>query len=221
VKDWFRFAAILAILAGQVALAQTATPPTTPAPHKAKTPPKVTTTSAWAPDVQQTLNVSATDFTAVGLNKLSKAQLQALEVAVRNDPNKHLLTCPASGTVPAGRIHVFLTVAGDDSTGAIAGQIKQSVSSLSGVDLVDKPAQADRTLHVVIQEQTTAKRTIGFTASYLTGTPCIETVAGNVKDIELKGTLGTYTDAKGAGLATDLAGMLDHDLQPLRQTGTH
>jgi hypothetical protein len=226
VKDWFGFAVSLAILAGQVALAQTATSPATPTatpvPHKAKsTPPKATTTAVWAPDVQQALNVSATDFVAVGLNKLTKAQLQALEVAVRNDPNKHLLTCPASGTVPAGRIHVFLTVAGDDSTGAIAGQIKQAVSSLSGVDLVDKPAQADRTLHVVIQEQTTAKRTIGFTASYLTGTPCIDTVAGNAKDIELKGTLGTYTDAKGAGLAMDLAGMLDHDLQPLRQSGTH
>jgi hypothetical protein len=226
VKDWFSFAASLAILAAQVALAQTATPPATPpatpVPHKAKSAPSKTTTNAvWAPDVQQTLNVSATDFAAVGLNKLTKAQLQALEAAVRNDPSKHLLTCPASGTVPAGRIHVFLTVAGDDSTGAIAGQIKQAVSSLSGVDLVDKPAQADRTLHVVIQEQTTAKRTIGFTASYLTGTPCIETVAGKVSDIELKGTLGTYTDAKGAGLATDLAGMLDQDLQPLRQTGTH
>ena len=227
VKDGFGFAASLAvvILAGHVTLAQTTTPPVTPsatpAPHKAKSTPKTTTTAVWAPDVQQALNVSATDFAAVGLNKLTKAQLQALEVAVRNDPNKHLLTCPASGTVPAGRIHVFLTVAGDDSTGAIAGQIKQAVSSLSGVDLVDKPAQADRALHVVIQEQTTAKRTIGFTASYLTGTPCIETVAGKATDIEMKGTLGTYTDAKGAGLAMDLAGMLDQDLQPLRQAGTH
>ena len=197
------------------AVAQTTAPP-----HRAKTPSKATT-AVWTPEVQQTLGVSAGDFTAVGLNKLSKPQLQALETAVRNDPAKHLLTCPASGTLPAGRIHVFLTVAGDDSTGAIAGQIKQAISSLSGVDLVDQPAQADRTLHVVIQEQTTSKRTIGFTASYLTGTPCIETVAGKVKDIELKGTLGTYTDAKGAGLAMDLAGMLDHDLQPLRQTGTH
>ncbi len=231
-KDRFSFAASLAatVLAlpltlAQATWAQTATtpaaPPATPVPHKPKAAPKPTTTSLWTPDVQQALNVSATDFVAVGLNKLTKAQLQALEAAVRNDPNKHLLTCPASGTLPAGRIHVFLTVAGDDSTGAIAGQIKQAISSLSGVDLVDQPAQADRTLHVVIQEQTTSKRTIGFTASYLTGTPCIETVAGKVKDIELKGTLGTYTDAKGAGLATDLAGMLDQDLRPLRQTGTH
>jgi hypothetical protein len=228
VKDRVGFAASVAVitLAGQLTLAQTATPPqaaTPPRPpvvHKAKVTPKVVT-AMWDTDVQQVLNVSAMDFAAVGLNKLTKAQLQALETAVRNDPTKHLLTCPASGTVPAGRIHVFLTVAGDDSTGAIAGQIKQAISSLSGVDLVDRPNQADRALHVVIQEQTTSKRTIGFTASYLTGTPCIETVAGNPKDIELKGTLGTYTDAKGAGLATDLAGMLDQDLQPLRQPPTH
>jgi hypothetical protein len=36
----------------------------------------------------------------------------------------------------------------------------------------------------------------------------------------LKGTLGTYTDAKGSGLATDLAGMLDQDLQPLRSAAS-
>jgi hypothetical protein len=231
VKDRFSFTASLAatvfaatLVLAHVTWAQTAappaTPPTTPAPHKAKPAPKPTTT-LWTPDVQQALNVSATDFVAVGLNKLTKAQLQALETAVRNDPSKHVLTCPASGTLPAGRVHVFLAVAGDDSTGAIAGQIKQAISSLSGVDLVDRPNQADRTLHVVIQEQTTAKRTIGFTASYLTGTPCIESFAGKLTDIELKGTLGTYTDAKGAGLATDLAGMLDQDLRPLRQTATH
>ena len=229
-NDRFKLAAnvVAMILSGQVmfshsAAAQTPTPPAAaaPAPHKAKPTPKTSNNAVWAPDVQQTLNVSATDFAAVGLNKLTKAQLQALEAAVRTDPTRHLLTCPASGTTPIGRIHVLLTVAGDDSTGAIAGQIKQAITSLSGVDLVDHPAQADRTLHVVIQEQTTSKRTIGFTASYVTGTPCTESVAGKLTDIELKGTLGTYTDAKGAGLATDLAGMLDHDLQPLRQTATH
>jgi hypothetical protein len=35
--------------------------------------------------------------------------------------------------------------------------------------------------------------------------------------VELKGTLGSYTDAKGLGLAQDLAGMLDEDLQSLRK----
>jgi hypothetical protein len=127
-----------------------------------------------------------------------------------------LLTCPASGTVPAGRIKIFVTVAGDDSTGVIATAIRQSVGSLSGVDVVDSAAQADRALHVVIQEQTINKRTIGFTASYLTSTPCSEEIAGKKTDVELKGTLGTYTDAKGPDLAKDLAGMLYQELQPLR-----
>jgi hypothetical protein len=195
---------------GQFALAQTATP------HKPRTSAKVPM-AVWSPDVQKTLGVSSEDFKTYGLNKLTQPQLTNLENSIKPDPNKHLLTCPASGTVPSGRIRVLLTVAGDDSTGAIAGQIRQAVSSLSGVDVVDTAAQADRTLHVVIQEQTTAKRTIGFTASYLTGTPCTDLIGGKKTEVELKGTLGTYTDAKGAGLATDLAGMLDQDLQPLRR----
>jgi hypothetical protein len=46
-------------------------------------------------------------------------------------------------------------------------------------------------LHVVIQEQTAAKRTIEFTASYLTGTPCTEEMGNAKTDVELKGALGT------------------------------
>jgi hypothetical protein len=107
-------------------------------------------------------------------------------------------------------------VAGDDSTGAIATSIKEAVGSLSGVDMVDSAAAADRALHVVVQEQTVNKRTIGFTASYLTATPCSEEIGGKKTDVELKGTLGTYSNAKGPGLAKDLAGMLDQDIQPLR-----
>jgi hypothetical protein len=171
----------------------------------------------WTPDVQQTLGNSASDFNVAGLNKLSKTQLTMLENSARPDPKKHLLTCPASGTAPAGRIRVWLTVAGDDSSGLIAGQIRSAIGSLSGVDVVDSAATADRVLNIVIQEQTTAKRTIGFTASYLTGTPCTEEIAGKKTDVELKGTLGSYTDAKGLGLAQDLAGMLDQDLQSLRR----
>jgi hypothetical protein len=68
----------------------------------------------------------------------------------------------------------------------------------------------------VVQEQTVNKRTIGFTASYLTSTPCNEEIAGKKTEVELKGTLGTYSNAKGPDLAKDLAGMLDQDLQPLR-----
>jgi hypothetical protein len=172
--------------------------------------------AVWSPDVQKALGISSDEFKADGLNRLTQSQLTNLMNSAKPDPNKHWLVCPASGTAPVGQIHVLVTVAGDDSTGAIAGDILHAVSSLSGVLIVDTPAAADRTLHVVIQEQTTAKRTIGFTASYLTGTPCTEEIAGKKKDVELKGTLGTYTEAKGADLATDLAGMLDHDLQLLR-----
>jgi hypothetical protein len=199
-------------LAGSITSAQTAPPP---APHKPKAPAK-TAMAVWSPDVQKALGVSSDDFKADGLNKLTQPQLANLMTSAKPDPNKHWLVCPASGTVPVGQIRVLVTVAGDDSTGAIAGQILHAINSLTGVLVVDTAATADRALHVVIQEQTTAKRTIGFTASYLTATPCTESIAGKKTDVELKGTLGTYTDAKGAGLATDLAGMLDQDLQPLR-----
>jgi hypothetical protein len=69
---------------------------------------------------------------------------------------------------------------------------------------------------VGVLEQTMNKRTIGFTASYLTATPCSEEAGGKKTDVELKGTLGTYSNAKGPDLAKDLAGMMDQDLQPLR-----
>jgi hypothetical protein len=198
------------VLVGQAGWAQTPRP-------KPKSAAK-TAMAVWTPEVQQTLGVSATDFNAYGLNKLSKAQLQMLQSATasRPDAKRHWLVCPASGTAPSGRIRVFLTVAGDDSSGQIANQIRQAVGGLSGVDIVDTMAAADRELNVVIQEQTLGKRTIGFTASYLTGTPCSEQAAGVKKDVEVKETLGTYTDPKGADLARDLAGMLDQDLQPLR-----
>ena len=198
------------VMTGQVGLAQTAKPK--PATKPATKPGM----AAWSPDVQKTLGVPEANFNAVGLNRLSQAQLSALLIAARPDPRKGLLTCPASGTLPSGRIKIFVTVAGDDSTGAIATAIRQSVGSLSGVDVVDSAAQADRALHVVIQEQTINKRTIGFTASYLTATPCSEEISGKKTDVELKGTLGTYTDAKGPDLAKDLAGMLDQELKPLR-----
>jgi len=207
-SSWSVFGVLLAgsVIVGQVGFSQTAKPKTTTKPGMA----------AWSPEVQKTLGVSEANFAAEGLNRLSQAQLSALLISARPDPRKGLLTCPASGTMPAGRIKIFVTVAGDDSTGAIATAIRQSVGSLSGVDVVDTAAQADRALHVVIQEQTINKRTIGFTASYLTSTPCSEDMAGKKSDVELKGTLGTYTDAKGPDLAKDLAGMLDQELQPLR-----
>ena len=175
--------------------------------------------AVWSPDCQQVLGVTQENFRAEGLDKLTRMQLIALLTSARIDPRKALLTCPVSGSTSTGRIHVWITVAGDDSTGAIASAIKQGVGSLSGVDVVDSAAQAERALHVVIQEQTMNKRTIGFTASYLTSTPCTEVMNGTKSDVEVKGTLGTYTDAKGPDLARDLAGMMDQDLRPLRTVG--
>jgi hypothetical protein len=202
-----------AVMSGQIGLTQTAKP-------KPKTPVKPGM-AAWSPEVQKTLGVTAENFNAEGLNRLSPAQLTALLVSARPDPRKGLLLCPASGTPPSGRIKVLVTVAGDDSTGAIATAIKEAVSSLNGVDVVESAAAADRALHVVILEQTVNKRTIGFTASYLTATPCSEEIGGRKTDVELKGTLGTYSNAKGPGLAKDLAAMLDQDIQPLRTGGTN
>jgi hypothetical protein len=202
--------AVGAAVSGQVGLTQTTTKP------KPKTTVKPGM-AVWSPEVQKTLGVTAENFNAEGLNKLTQAQLMALLISARPDPRKGLLTCPASGTVPAGRIKVLLTVAGDDPTGAIAAAIKEAVGALNGVDVVDSAATADRALHVVILEQTVNKRTIGFTASYLTATPCSEEIGGKKTDVELKGTLGTYSNAKGPNLAKDLAGMMDQDIQTLRR----
>ena len=176
--------------------------------------------AVWSPEVEKTLGVKAENFKAEGLDKLSPAQLTALLISAKPDPRKGLLTCPASGTVPSGRMKVLVTVAGDDPTGAIAAAIRQAVASLNEVDVVDSAAAADRALHVVVQEQTVNKRTIGFTASYLTATPCREEIGDKKVDVELKGTLGTYSNAKGPGLAHDLAAMLDQDLQQVRTGAT-
>jgi hypothetical protein len=205
---------LAAVLVSQGGFAQTATtkPKTTGAAASAAK----SNTAVWTPEVQQILGVTAENFNAEGLNKLTKMQLFALLTSARPGPGKGLLTCPTSATIPAARVKVLVTVAGDDPTGNIATAIRQAVASLSGVDVVDSAAQADRALHVVVQEQTVNKRTIGFTASYLTSTPCMEEIAGKKTEVELKGTLGTYSNAKGPGLATDLAGMLDQDIQPLR-----
>ena len=205
---------VTGLMMGGMVTAQQATPAPTAKPKpKTVVKPGMAT---WSPEVQKTLGVTAENFNAEGLNRLTPAQLTALLISARPDPRKGLLTCPASGTVPAGRVKVLVTVAGDDPTGAIATAIKQAVASLSGVDVVDSLAAADRALHVVVQEQTVNKRTIGFTASYLTATPCSEEMGGKKTEVELKGTLGTYSNAKGPGLANDLAGMLDQDIQPLR-----
>jgi hypothetical protein len=203
------------VLSTQGGFAQQAATPAKPKPKTSAT--AKPGLAVWSPEVQKTLGVTAENFNAEGLNKLTPAQLTALLISARPDPRKGLLTCPASGTTPAGRVKVLITVAGDDPTGAIAAAIRDAVASLNGVDIVESAATADRALHVVVQEQTVNKRTIGFTASYLTATPCSEEIADKKTDVELKGTLGTYSNAKGPGLAKDLAAMLDQDLQQVRQ----
>lgn len=224
----FQLGVAVLAFAGPLALAQTTGAKPAPAsPAQAGTKPKSrtakTSLAAWSPDVQEVLGVSATDFRTAGLNRLTQLQLDALVNAAKShpyiDPAKKLLTCPASSLGPEARVKVLLTVAGDDPTGQRATEIRQAVQSLTGVDVVSSPAEAHRTLHVVIQEQTLGKRTIGYTASYMTGTPCVDESGGKRTDVELKGQLGTYTDPRGPDLARDLAGMLDQDLQSVRGTG--
>jgi hypothetical protein len=212
--------AALAVMS-PLALAQTPGAKPAPAPGtKPKSKTTKTSMAAWSPDVQQALGVSATDFKTTGLNKLTQAQLEALENLARShpyaDPKKHVLTCPVNVSAQPGRVRVLVTVAGDDPTGQRATEILQAVRSVAGVDVATSAASADRALHVVIQEQTLGKRTIGYTASYVTGTPCVDESGGQKTDVELKGQLGTYTDPKGPDLARDLAGMLDQDLQSVR-----
>jgi len=208
-KDLFRICGVTVFVI-QVALAQTAT-------HKtSKTAAAKPPVSAWTPEVQQYLGVQQGSFTMVGLNRLSKAQLDALVNAAKSnlsgDPRKHLLTCGPSAPAQAGRFRVLVTVAGDDPQGQRATEIRQAVGGVDGVEVVDASANADRALHVVIQEQTLGKRTIGYTASYVTATPCVDESGGKKMDTEIKGQLGTYTQPKGSDLARDLAVMLDKDL---------
>jgi hypothetical protein len=213
-RTFFSVMTVVAI-GSQFLLAQTTTTHKSKSSAAAKTPP---TASVWTPDVQQYLGVSQGSFGLVGLNKLSKAQVDALVNAAKNnvagDPKKHLLLCGPSTPGQQGRVRVWVTVSGDDSQGLRLAEIRQAIRGLSGVDIVDAAASADRALHVVIQEQTLGKRIIGYTASYMTSTPCVD--QSRKADAELKGQLGTYTDPKGADLARDLAGMLDQDLQAVR-----
>jgi hypothetical protein len=209
----------IGFLASQPLLAQTAPAPAkAPAPRKAKAPAAKPGTPAWTPEVQQYLGVQQGSFTMVGLNHLSKAQLDALVNTAKgnlsSDPRKHVLTCGPATPGDPGKVRVLITVSGDDPSGQRSTEIHQAVGALDGVQLVDAPANADRALHVVIQEQTLGKRTIGYTASYVTATPCTDD--SRKTDAELKGQLGTYTDPKGVDLATDLARMLGQDLQAVR-----
>jgi hypothetical protein len=210
----------ISLIAG-TALAIQAPPAQKPAPHKsAKSSASAAKagSAAWTPEVEQYLGVQEGSFTMVGLNRLSKSQLDALVGAAKDnvsgDPRKHVLTCGPAAPASPGKVRVLITVSGDDPAGQRATEIRQAVGTLDGVEVVDAQANADRVLHVVIQEQTLGKRTIGYTASYVTGTPCTD--ASKKSDAELKGQLGTYTDPKGVDLATDLSRMLGRDIEEIR-----
>src|ERR1700756_5490671 len=133
------------LVAGAVMYGQTGPAQQTAAKSKPKTTVKPGM-ATWSPEVQKTLGVTAENFKAEGLDKLSQAQLTALLISAKPDPRKGFLMCPASGTMPSGRVKVLVTVAGDDPTGAIAAAIRQAVASLSEVDVVDSAATADRAL---------------------------------------------------------------------------
>jgi hypothetical protein len=184
------------------------------APAKSKSSTKTSTAAQWTPEVQQTLGISASAFAATGLNKLTKTQLEAVLTLAKPDPRKTVLTCPVGPA--SGKVHVLLKVAGQDASPDVVSQIQQKIGGLAGVELVDSFAAADIALHVVVQEQTMGKRTIGFTASYVTGTPCVQEVGDKKTDVELKGQLGVYTNPKSVGVAQDLATMFDQELKPLR-----
>lgn len=199
------------LISGQLLPAQTAK-------KKASAAKAAPAASTWTPDVQMYLGVSQGSFALVGLNRLSKAQIDALVNAAKSnvsgDSKRHLLVCGPATPSQSGATRVWLTVAGDDAQGLRLAEIRTAIRGLSGVEIVDSAANADRALHVVIQEQSLGKRIIGYTASYMTSTPCVD--QSRKADAELKGQLGTYTDPKGADLARDLAGMLDQDLQAFR-----
>jgi hypothetical protein len=196
-----------AIFAGQPSFAQKTN-------HKASQSAAKAGIAAWSPDVQQYLGVDQASFRLVGLYRLSKVQLDALVNAAKQnitgDPHKYVLTCGPEAPAQTGTTRVLLTVSGDDPSGQRAQEIHQSVAAIPGVQVVDSPSAADRALHVVIQEQTLGKRTIGYTASYLTATPCTD--QSRKAPVELKRQLGTYTDPRGSDLANDLARMLKQDI---------
>ena len=202
-----------------VGLAQTEAPakapavkaPAAKAGSKAKAP-KVPM-AVWSSDVMHAFGVLPSQFAGSGLAKLTQPQLDAL-LAVANKPKGTMISCPAPNS--SGKTRVLLTTSGEDATDAIAAEIKTAVSGLSDVTLVDDVGQADATLRVVVQTLTVNKKVIGYTASYVLGTPCTEQTGDKKTAVELKGVLGSTMNAKSAGLAQNLSTMMDKELGAAR-----
>jgi hypothetical protein len=173
---------------------------------QAKPKAKAAPMAVWSQDVMRTFAILPSAFATSGLAKMTQPQLDALLVAAKP---KSGLTCPVSA---GGKTRLLLTVAGDDATDAIRSEIKAAIAGLTDVQLVDALGSADATLRVVVAALTINQKTIGYTASYVVGTPCVRLAGDKRSDVELKGVLGSTMNSKSAGLATNLAGILDKEL---------
>lgn len=173
---------------------------------RAKAAPKPAA-AVWSQDVMRAFGVMPSQFATSGLSKLTQDQLNTLIAGAK--PKGTMIACPAPA---AGQTRLLVTISGSDATPAIVTEIKGAVSGVAGVQLVDPPAQADATLRIVVQALTINQKTIGYTASYVVGTPCVETTAGKTTNVELKGVLGSTLNSKSAGLAQDLAKAAGNEL---------
>ncbi len=169
--------------------------------------------AVWSSDVMHAFGILPSQFAGSGLAKLTQPQLDVL-LAAAAKPKGTTIACPAQipGANSSGKTRVLLTVSGEDATAAIAAEIKAAVGGLSDVTVVDVVADADATLRVVVQALSVNKKIIGYTASYVLGTPCTETVGEKKVQVELKGVLGSMMNAKSAGMAHELAVTLDKEL---------
>ena len=184
-----------------------------PAPAKAKGKAAAKAPMAvWSSDVMHSFGILPSQFAGSGLAKLTQPQLDALLAGIK--PKGTTITCPAPNS--SGKTRVLLTISGEDATDEISGQIKAAVSGLSDVQVVDEAGQADATLRVVVQALTMNKKTIGYTASYVLGTPCTEQTGDKKTPVELKGVLGSTMTAKSSGLAQNLATLMDKELSVTR-----
>ncbi len=169
--------------------------------------------AVWSSDVMHAFGIMPSQFAGSGLAKLTQPQLDALLAGAK--PKGTMIACPAVGE--GAKTRVLLTVSGQDATDAISAEIKAAVSGLSDVTLVTGVGDADATLRVVVQTLTVNQKTIGYTASYVLGTPCTEQTGEKKTAVELKGVLGSTMNSKSAGLAQNLATMMDKELAAARK----
>ena len=214
---------LFGVMAVHIGLAQTTSQTTKPKTNSSSA--IKPTMAVWTPDVQKTLGVSAENFNAEGpsTNVNEDAKLFCAGCPPR-DPtqgNKYS-PVPQVGPCPALR-----------------------KNSRSGNSCRRRPHRSHRDIHQTINR--IAKRS-GHRRYTGDRRPCPARGHPGADDQQAddrfyrflshsnpvqrrrrgkevrrrveRGTLGTYTDAKGPDLGKDLAGMMDQDLQPLRAAGT-